>query len=375
MGLDMTHKERVRAAICHKKSDRVPRGEMAIERELLHKLVGDQRYLAQNENEQLLAGIRELGADLVNIHQFPMEQVGRTPQGPIFRSVLGEEHVINHSTRLHKPAFDDISKARDYTAPAPSTCLTGDLDWFVANSDLFVFCQIMGPVSLLDWMLGTEDYLVWAMNNTEAIKNLTAKVVNYEISRARTFLDHGADAILITDDIAFNTGLFLPPHLMDELAWPFYRHMIAEIKAFKDVPVFLHTDGDIRAALDEIVACGFDGLQSLQPSAGMDIADVKRRYGDKICLMGNMDLNHLMPFGSPAEVAEQAAWLCENMGSNGGFILSTCNILTNSVPPENARAMYRADIDAKRLAMARRKPIVEIKRARDKRIKTVSSIS
>ena len=171
---------------------------------------------------------------------------------------------------------------------------------------------------------------------------MSAKVVEYEISRARTFIDHGADAILIADDIAFNSGLFLPPHIMDELAWPIYKQMIAEIKAHKDVPIFLHTDGDIRKALVNIVDCGFDGLQSLQPSAGMDIAEVKREFGDKLCLMGNMDLDHLMTFGTPEQVAKQAQWLCDNIGADGGFILSTCNILTNSIPAANARAMYRA---------------------------------
>ena len=343
----MTHKERVMAAIRHEKPDRVPRGELAIEKNLLRKLIGDDRFACLDDNERLLAAIRELGGDLVNIHQFPMEQVRQTSAGPVFRSVLGDEHIIaNGSSCLHKRAMDDIRQAGTYQAPDPSTCLTDNLDWFLANSGLFVFAQVMGPVSSLDWMLGTEDYMVWAMTDTEDIKAVTAKVVDYEIARACTFIDHGADAIMIADDIAFNTGLFLPPRIMDELAWPFYRQMIAAIKTREDVPVFLHTDGDIRAALALIVDCGFDGLQSLQPSAGMDIVAVKRQYGDKLCLMGNMDLDHLMTFGTPEEVAEQAAWLCENIGFDGGYILSTCNILTDAVPEANARAMYGAGAGA-----------------------------
>ncbi|MDH4203503.1 MAG: uroporphyrinogen decarboxylase family protein [Phycisphaerae bacterium] len=339
----MTHKERTMAAIRHQKTDRVPRGELAIEGELVRKLIGDKRFKSMDANERLLAAIEELGGDVVNIHQFPMEQVGQAPAGLIFRSVLGDEHVITEgSSHLHKPAFSDIPESNNYQAPDPSTCLTGNLDWFVANSDLFIFTQVMGPVSSLDWMLGTEDYMVWAMTNTDEIKAVTAKVIAYEISRACKFIDHGADAIMIADDIAFNTGLFLPPNIMDELAWPFYRQMITAIKAYKDVPVFMHTDGDIRQVLPQIVDCGFDGLQSLQPSAGMDIRAVKRQFGDKICLMGNMDLDHLMTYGTPEEVSEQANWLCENIGKDGGYILSTCNILTNSIPAANARAMYGA---------------------------------
>lgn len=335
------HQRRVLAAIQHDRPDRTPRGELAYESEIVRGLIGDARHASLDANGRTLAVIGELGGDLVNVHQYPLEQVGEDPAGPIFRGALGEEHIITEgSSRLVKPAIAAIEEADGFTAPGPDTTLTDSLDWFVAHSDLFVFAQVMGPVSSLDWMLGTEDYLMWAMTDTDAIRGLAEKVVGYEISRALAFADHGADAVIVTDDIAYNGGLFLPPHIMGEVAWPLYKQMVRQIKAHRDLPVFLHTDGDIRTALPHIVDCGFDGLHSLQPSAGMDIAAVKREYGDRLCLMGNMDLNHLLPFDTPEAVRDQARLLCETIGADGGFILSTCNILTNAVPPENARAMY-----------------------------------
>ena len=340
----MDHRQRVTAALNFDTPDRVPKGDLAIEDGLLRALIGAETFDRLSPNERLLAAWRLLGADLVNVHQFPMRRVGQTDDGlPILRSVLGDEHVMAEgSSHLHRPAISDIADADAYQPPDPATCLTDTLDWFVAHSDLFVFAQIMGPVSALDWMLGTEDYLVWCMTDTHRVRGLSEKVVEYELARAMTFIDHGADAILIADDIAYNRGLFLPPRIMSELAWPIYRRMIARIKAHRDVPVFLHTDGDIRLALGDIVACGFDGLHSLQPSAGVDIERVKRDYGQRICLMGNVDLDHLLPFGTPGQIEAHVRWLCETIGPGGGFVLSTCNILTNAIPPENALAMYRA---------------------------------
>jgi len=340
----MNHKRRILDAIGHRRPDRTPCGDLAITNDLLRALIGDAAQAELSPRERLGKVWTQLDADLVNVHQFPMRQVGRTDAGlPIFRSVLGDEHVITEgSSHLHRAALDDIAEAKDYQVPDPATCLTDDLDWWVARGVLFTFAQIMGPISALDWMLGTEDYLVWCMTNTQDVLGLSEKVVEYELSRARTFLDHGADAILIADDMAYNTGMFLPPAIMDELAWPIYKDMIRRIKQHRDVPVFLHTDGDIRSALPRIVECGFDGLHSLQPSASMDIEQVKRDYGDKLCLMGNLDLDRLMPFGSPDEVTAEARRLCETIGSDGGFILSTCNILIGAIPPENVRAMYRA---------------------------------
>jgi uroporphyrinogen decarboxylase len=338
----MTHKERVMAAISHRQPDRVPKGELAIEGDLLRRLIGPERSEQMNGNERELEVWKRLGADLVNVHQFPMTQVGKTDNGQdIFRSVLGDEHIfVDGSSGLHKPALAAMDEVDAYESPDPATCLTDKLDWFVENSELFVFAQVMGPVSSLDWMLGTEDYFVYCLTETEKIKALVEKVIEYEISRAKTFLDHGADAIMVADDIAYNTGLFLPPHSMEEVAWPFYKHMIREIKSHRDVPVFMHTDGNINKVMDRIVDCGFDGLQSLQPSAGMDIAQIKKEYGDSLCLMGNVDLDRLLPFGTPDEVSRQVVWLGETINQDGGFILSTCNILTNIIPVENVYAMY-----------------------------------
>jgi uroporphyrinogen decarboxylase len=342
--MSITRRERVAAAINHRQADRPPRGELAIEDGLVRALLGYEVYESSSPRERLLRVWQELGADLVTVHQFPMSRVDEDASGqPVFRSVLGDEHVITpRSSHLHRPAFADIADAADYEVPSAATILTDELDWFVAHSDLFTFAQVMGPISSLDWMLGTEDYMVWALTDTAAIRELSAKVMEYETARAHAFVDHGADGIMVTDDIAFNSGLFLPPRIMDELAWPFYRALVAAIKAHRDVPVFLHSDGDIRAALPRIVGCGFDGLHSLQPSAGMDIEAVKRDHGGRLCLMGNLDLNHLLPFGSPEQVAAEAGRLCETIGAGGGYILATCNILTDAVPVENVRSMYGA---------------------------------
>ena len=72
------------------------------------------------------------------------------------------------------------------------------------------------------------------------------------------------------------------------------------------------------------------------------IEQVKRDYGEQLCLMGNLDLDHLMTFGTPEQIAAEVRRLCETIGHGGGFILSTCNILIDAIPPENALAMYRA---------------------------------
>ena len=92
--------------------------------------------------------------------------------------------------------------------------------------------------------------------------------------------------------------------------------------------------------MDDIVGCGFDGLQSLQPTANMDLAELKEKYGHKLCLMGNIDINEILPFSDEETVRRNVRETIE-IGSRGsGYILSTCNILTRDIPLQNALAMY-----------------------------------
>ncbi|MBT3274492.1 MAG: hypothetical protein HN368_15150, partial [Spirochaetales bacterium] len=188
---------------------------------------------------------------------------------------------------------------------------------------------------------GMEDFMIYALTNTTEIGILAGVVAEFEIEKAKLFLDSGADAILIADDIAFNTGVFLPPKIMREIIYPRYKEMIREIKRYRDVAVFLHSDGDLNKVMDNIIESGFDGLQSLQPSAGMDIQHIKKNYGDQLCLMGNIDLDYVMTRGTPAEVEDTVKKTLDAAAPGGGFILSTCNTLVNSIPPENALVMYR----------------------------------
>jgi uroporphyrinogen decarboxylase len=338
----MTKKERMFAAINHKEPDKVPKGELGIESGIARKLLGNKRYDDLQQMEREIEVRKLLNIDFIDIHEFVTERIGQDETGvPIFRSAWGDEYKDNGiSFQMIKPAVTDISEAARYITPDIGRCTTRMIDYYAKNSDLFLMAQINGPVSALDWMLGMEDYMVYCMTETEDVKVLAEKVMEFETGRAKIFIDHGADAVIFADDIAFNSGLLLPPHIMEQVAYPFYKQMIKEIKRHKDVPVFLHTDGYMYDVLDKIVECGFDGIQSIQPSAGMDIEKVKRNYGKDLCLMGNIDLDYLLTFGKPDEVEAEVKKLIDIAAPGGGFILSTCNILTNAVKPENAIAMY-----------------------------------
>ena len=338
----MTKKERVATALAHREPDRVPMGEMSIEAGFANRLLGTSFPVVYQNYERDRQVRESLGIDYVNMGDWPSYDLGLDQHGyRICRSAYGDEYATTGSSRhIVKPLVATMDEARSYRSPDPRQIKGELVRAFAADEDMFVFGQIGGPVTILDECLGMEEYMIAALESTDEIQLLSEKVLTFEAEKAKVLLDAGADAIIVGDDIAFNSGPFLPPKIMHRVVYPLYKWLIAEIKRHKDVKVLLHSDGQLTPIMDEVVACGFEGLHSLQPSAGMDIAEIKHRYGDALALIGNIDLDYVMTRASPAEVEQVVKSTIDAAAHGGGYILSTCNALVDSVPSANALAMY-----------------------------------
>ena len=335
--------ERVLAAIRHQPTDRIPKGELWIDGDLANRLMGTQYPDDYQHFERDLAVRKFLNMDLVNVGDWPQWPIGVDDRGrTIYRSNYGYDFIQGVSKHVVRPPLEDIEDAEEYVKPDISKVDASLVRRYAEESDLFVFAQIGGPISMLNEMFPMEDYLEYCMTNPDELASISDKVIEYEIEKAKLFLDAGAHGVLVADDMAFNTGVFLPPRTMEQLAYPYYEKIIKEIKAYKNVPVFLHSDGDLNSVMARIVALGFDGLQSIQPTAHMDIAQIKKLYGDKLCLWGNIDLNHVMT-NAPAEEVKKVVHETIRVASpNSGFILSTCNVMMGCIPTENVLAMMEA---------------------------------
>jgi uroporphyrinogen decarboxylase len=338
----MTKKERVLAAIAHTETDKVPKGEIYIEPNIANKLIGknyplDYQYFDREKE------VRELlHMDLVNLGEWPSERIEADSDGnAIYRSVYGYDYkstgLSNHVVR---PPISSIEEAGKYPVPDINKITARDIADFATKTDFFIFAQIGGPVSMANEMFGMQEYMMYCLTNAPEIRTIGERVMEFEIAKAKKFIDHGAEGIIITDDIAFNSGVFLPEETMEVIAYPLYETAVKEIRKYKDVPIFFHSDGKMDVVFPRIVKCGFNGIHSLQPSAGMDIGQLKKDYGDQVCLMGNIDLDHVMTFAKPDEVEKVVKETMDIAAPGGGYILSTCNTLIDAIPPENALAMY-----------------------------------
>jgi uroporphyrinogen decarboxylase len=107
------------------------------------------------------------------------------------------------------------------------------------------------------------------------------------------------------------------------------------------VRVMFHSCGAIVPLIERIIALGVDVLDPLQVAAdGMDPALIKARFGDRLCLHGSIDTQHVLPHGSPEDVSQAVQEMIEVLGHGGGFILSPSHVLQTDVPTANIVAMY-----------------------------------
>ena len=89
-----------------------------------------------------------------------------------------------------------------------------------------------------------------------------------------------------------------------------------------------HSDGNLYSLLEMIVGAGPDGLNPIEPVAGMEMAKVKQLVGDRVCLVGNIDCAHLLPNGTVEEVRAAVRQAIADAGAGGGLMISSSNILT-----------------------------------------------
>ncbi len=160
----------------------------------------------------------------------------------------------------------------------------------------------------------------------EKVKHEADDRVNRALARAEKFMKHGQlDGFALCSDYCFTTGPFLSPAKFSEFITPY---LIRLIQGCRDMGFFVikHTDGNIMPIIDQLVEANPHALHSLDPQAGVDIAEVERLYGDKVCLIGNVNCG-LMDTGTIDDVIQSARYALKHGMKSSGYIFSTSNCI------------------------------------------------
>jgi len=147
-------------------------------------------------------------------------------------------------------------------------------------------------------------------------------------------------ALWISDDLAYTSGPIVNPNVYKQWLFSWYRQ-IKKIAAKKNMPLLLHSDGDLSLLLPDLLEIGFNGLQPIEPKA-MDICALKKSFGSRLCLIGNIELDFPLVRGKPDDVTQAVKELIRAIAPGGGFCLGSSNTIPYYVPLENYVAMIEA---------------------------------
>jgi uroporphyrinogen decarboxylase len=191
------------------------------------------------------------------------------------------------------------------------------------------------------FLMGLDRLLMDFLAEPEKVALLMDKVLACNMEVARRAIRAGAEVVVLGDDYAGNQGPMMSPVLFAQFILPRLKRMV-ELIHEEGAYCIKHSDGNLYPLLDMIVSAGPDGVNPIEPVAGMELREVKQRVGDRVCLCGNIDCGHLLPHGRPADVREAVRRAIADAAPGGGFILSSSNSIHSSCRAENFVTMIRA---------------------------------
>ena len=175
----------------------------------------------------------------------------------------------------------------------------------------------------------------------EKLHETARKNVDRFAASARRFEGSGLlDGFALCSDYCFNTNPFFSVPMFEEFIAAYLKEIIV---SYHDMNYYVikHTDGNIMPILKQMVDCGPDALHSLDPQGGVDLAEVKRLYGDRVCLIGNVNCGVLQTGTEEECTADVKRSLAQGM--NGwGYIFSTSNCVYTGLPLRRYELMQQA---------------------------------
>ena len=198
-----------------------------------------------------------------------------------------------------------------------------------------------GDIFTMTWeMMGFETFSLALYEDPDLVLELNTRVGELVLSMFEHFASCDAvDALWYSDDIAYASGLMVAPAVLDRYFFPWLKR-IGTLARSSGKPLIYHSDGILYDVMETLIGAGVDALHPIEPKA-MDLADVKQRFGDRLCLMGHVDVD-LLSRGTVEEVKAQVRANLEVAAADGGYCIGSGNSIPEDVKYENYMAMLEA---------------------------------
>jgi uroporphyrinogen decarboxylase len=342
----MTPRERVLTAVDHRVPDRTPRDFWA-EPCTWNRLLA---HLGHDDKDRVLD---ELGIDVRHLEMpaLPELAVG----GGVVRNYWGEQYVYRQTP--WGPMREDV---RGALAEAKSLVDLERFDW--PTPDRFDYTSLPGQCRRLEkyallygfadvWqrpglVRGWEGMFLDMVERPDWVHFLCRKFTDFyreDYTRAAETTRGRIDLYLLISDLGSQIGPLISLPMFRSFVAPYLKEMIDCIHGLGG-KVLYHSCGAMGPFIPELIALGVDVLDPIQPvGPQMDPRRLKADFGDRLSFHGGIDMQHLLPHGSPEQVRAEVRRYCDALGRGGGYILAPAHLFQPDVPPENILAVYQAD--------------------------------
>ncbi|MFC1911959.1 uroporphyrinogen decarboxylase family protein [Chloroflexota bacterium] len=332
--------ERMFKAINRQESDRIPNFEMDIDKRVIEAIKPGLSYEDFCEYMDL---------DAICYHELRTDQYEVVDEA---KGIVRDQwHAIKHfkcaswlTPMLMEPAIKSKKDLDIYVGPDPDLPSRYEQIEEVVKRFKGKRAVIAGvrPFSTIrDSLRGQVDLFKDMIRDPDMVDRLNKIASDYYMRYVKNLIDIGVDIIFETSDWAYTNGPMISPKHTERFIAPSLKEIIQYCHS-RGVPCLKHTHGNIWAIFDLIVETGVDGVHPMDPLADMDLGEAKAKYGDKVCLMGNVDSGNLLSWGTKEEVREAVKECIRKAGKGGGYICTASSSIHGAVNPENYVEMVKA---------------------------------
>jgi len=332
----MTSRERTQKALSFSKPDRAPRNLWALP------------YVSLFRKDELDAVLDKYPSDIESPERSPGggndDDIRRLSKAGAYTDEwgsvweVGEPGIIGE---VKHPALADWSKLDKFQPPWDSVTKR-DLSYvnrYCDQSDKFMLSSVSArPFERLQFLRGTENVFMDLACDEPEIRKTLAMIHEYYLLDVSAWAATNVDAIFLMDDWGTNRSLLINPEMWRAIFKPLYKDYCRIIHdAGKSV--FFHSDGNIEAIYPDLIEIGVDSLNS--QLFCMDIEGLAKRHKGKITFWGEIDRQHVLPFGTTEDVRNAVHRVRNALGEGCGGAIAQCEWGKDN-SRENIEAVFEA---------------------------------
>lgn len=355
----MNKRERVLKALNFEEPDRVPITELDIDLPLMETITGKVVRIATSLQTQVIAdpALERQRIDLkrecyekVDFDVFTVDLSAPSDWVPTINPDGTMTDLWGRVLRLDEQSMAWVPYTTIFTTPedfeafpfpdasAPGWIYSAEYTKEVIGDTMAIASFIRDPFAHAWEMFTPTKFVQWMYQKPSFIKRVLNQLTKFNVEIIKRLAEAKVDLIISGGDYCEAKGPMVPITFFHDVIFPCLKTQVDAANRL-GLKFIKHTDGNILPFLDELADI-VDGLHSLDPSAGVDIGQVKEKFGNKLILIGNVSVDHLAQ-RRKVDVIEETKRCIRDASPGGGHILSSSNSWAAGAKLENCLAMVK----------------------------------